>query len=153
MSFNLTIESPDFDRIRKDAGRATEDAVRLLWFALLDENATRRTSVKLARDRLEGKLLSSAPTAQQNNFDTEGALVVLFTGSTAFNLTGLRNGKDGRVVFIHVTGTGTVTMVDSSASSDAANRIITNNGANKAVATAESFLFLYAASRWRQVSV
>lgn len=33
---NLTVEAPDFDRIRKDSGIHTADAVRLLWYAIND---------------------------------------------------------------------------------------------------------------------
>lgn len=42
MSEQLVIESPDFDQIRKESGRATEDAIRLLWYALNEENKQRR---------------------------------------------------------------------------------------------------------------
>jgi hypothetical protein len=37
MADNLVIESPDFDQIRKETGTSTEDAIRLLWFALNNE--------------------------------------------------------------------------------------------------------------------
>lgn len=33
---NLTVEAPDFDRIRKEAGVHTADATRLLWYAVND---------------------------------------------------------------------------------------------------------------------
>ena len=42
MAENLVIESPDFDEIRKESGTSTEDAIRLLWFALNGEIKQRR---------------------------------------------------------------------------------------------------------------
>lgn len=37
MAGNLVIESPDFDEIRKESGASTEDAIKLLWYALNNE--------------------------------------------------------------------------------------------------------------------
>jgi len=43
---NLTIESPSFDRIRKESGRSTEDGLRLLWLALNDTRSMVRRATK-----------------------------------------------------------------------------------------------------------
>lgn len=37
MAVNLVIESPDFDEIRAETGASTEDAIKLLWYALNNE--------------------------------------------------------------------------------------------------------------------
>lgn len=46
---NLTVEAPDFDRIRKDAGIHTADAVRLLWYAVNDT----RSQVRKVQSQLQ----------------------------------------------------------------------------------------------------
>lgn len=153
MAENLSVESPDFDKIRKEAGLETESAIKLLWFVLNQEIRDRRIGVRQAQEQRVGKVLQSAPTTQQNNFDAKGAWVVEFTGSTNFTLTGIRNGVPGRFLVLHNTGSATITVADDSASSDAANRIISNDSANISLAANETLLLQYLSSRWREVSL
>lgn len=153
MAENLSVESPDFDKIRKESGTATSDAIRLLWYVTNNEIADRRRGVREAQEKREGKVLSAAPASAQDNFDAQGAFLVVFTGSTAFNLTGIRNGLDGRCLLIHVTGTGTVTVKNESASSDAANRIDSQSGADLSVTTGKTLILNYYASRWREAKL
>jgi hypothetical protein len=149
---NLTIEAPEFDRIKKEAGPATRDATQLLWFVANDESAQRRRGIRRAMDVLQPKVKSDAPTAAQHNYDTDGATTIQFTGSTAFNLTGLRNGETGQIKVIHVLGSATVTIKYDDANSDAIHRFDTGSGADVAVATGKTFIAQYLNSRWRQWS-
>lgn len=152
MASNLVVESPDFDLIEKRAGGPTRDALYLLWSVLNNEITVRSQTVKAAQDTLEGKALADAPAAGQNNYDTQKALTVTFTGSTNFNLTGFRNPVPGRVVLVQNTGSGTVTVKHNSASSDAANRIVTVTAGDKTIATGQTALFHYSQSFWRMAS-
>ena len=47
MAENLSIEAPNFDRIRKGDTHATEDAIRLLWYVLNNEIRMRRIGQQL----------------------------------------------------------------------------------------------------------
>lgn len=150
MSENLVIESPDFDEIEKKAGRATRDAVTLLWTVMNEEIRTRRKAVRTSKETLEVRILTSAPGSQQDNFDTDRATIWYFTGSTNFTLTGIRNGSEGNIKFFHNTGTATITIANNSGSSDATNRLLTSTAANKSLTQDQSIAFMYINSRWRE---
>lgn len=151
MAESLTVEAPDFDLLRKETGRATEDAIRTLWYVVNNEMRQRRQLQKRSDDRLQGKILTSTVTTNQNNFDTENALIVLFTGASALNLTGLRNGEEGRTVVLLNIGAGTITVKHASASSDALNRFNTAAAADVSLVTGKTVIVSYANSLWREV--
>lgn len=151
MAENQTIESPDFEGIRHEAGYNTEDAIRLMWKVLNEEVNNRRKFVKDAKDKIEGAVKVDAGTTNVNNYDAENSQTVYFTGGSAFNITGIRNGTEGRLIIFVVLGAGTVTLKNNDASSDASNRIICSAGADKAVATNKTFLAHYLNSRWREL--
>ncbi len=153
MAENLSVDAPDFDLIRKESGRATEDALRSLWYVLNDESRQRRLQARRSDGRIAGKIFTSAATANQNNFDTEDSLIVMFTGASAFNLTGLRNGVEGRVVFLLNVGAGTITVKHASASSDLLNRIRTQTGADVSLTTDKTVVLQYANSLWREMKL
>lgn len=153
MAENLSIESPDFDRIRKGEGHATEDAIRLLWYVLNNEIKSRRQGDRLISDRLGPKVLARAPTGGENNVDTQGAGIIFYTGATSVAITGYRAGEEGDILFIHVTGAGTITHNNQDANSDAGNRFVFQAGANKAVATNRSLVLQYFNTRWRELSL
>ena len=153
MAENLSIESPDFDRIKKGNPKAIEDAVRLLWLVLNEEMKQRRSGIRRTAERMNLKVVTFAPSANQNNVDTEGAGLVVFTGSSAVNVTGYRAPSvDGAVLVVHVTGSATITHQDQHASSDATNRMVFQAGADKAVATNKSLILMYQNTRWREWS-
>lgn len=151
MAESLTVEAPDFDLLRKETGRATEDAIRSLWYVLNNEMRQRRQTQKRSEDRLKGKILVSAVTSNQNNFDTENAAIVLFTGASAFNLTGLRNGEEGMIKILLNIGAGTITVKHASASSDALNRINAIAAADISLTTGKTVILAYANSLWREI--
>ena len=153
MADNLSIESPDFDGIRKGNTNATEDAIRLLWYVMNNEIKTRRGGDRRIEERLSPKVLSLAPTGTQNNLDTDGAGMIVFTGADARTITGIRAREEGDIIFIFVTGAGTITFNHSDAGSDAGNRIVTAAAANKAVATNKALVLQYINSRFREMSL
>lgn len=152
MASNLTIESLDFDAIRRGDKRATGDAVEFLWLTLNEEARQRRRAVKLASDRAEWQVIIDEPTVQQNNYDIGNASVIEFRGATSFDLTGLLAPSAGaaRRVLIVVLGSGTVTVKYNSASSDDVNRLLTHSAADVAITTNKCMEFTYLNSRWRE---
>jgi hypothetical protein len=153
MAENLSIESPDFGRIRKGDDRAVEDAIRLLWFVSNNEITERRRGVRAARDRYRPRLKVSSPTVQQDNFDLEGVGLLRLDGSTNVTFTGLRAQEEGDVLIIHNIGSATYTFAHESGSSDAQNRIVFQAAANKSVATNRSLILAYLNTRWREISL
>jgi hypothetical protein len=153
MPASLVIESPDFELIRKQSGYAVEDAVRLLWFSMNAEIIQRSRDMRHAQDTMQGKVVVDSTTSSQNNYDIGGAVTIYFTGSSAINITGIANPIEGQVAFFHTVGSGTITFVHASASSDALNRLRLTALGNKAVATDKSIVFLYLNSLWRELSL
>lgn len=149
MSENLVIEAPEFEEIEKKAGAATRNAINLLWTVLNEEIKLRRKTVRDAKETLEVKVKTDLLAANQDNYDTERATIIYFTGAAAFNLTGLRNGVEGAFKILHNTGAGTIT-IKNSVTSDAANQFVTSTGADKALTTNQSIAFAYLNSRWRE---
>lgn len=154
MAENLSIESPDFNRIRKGDSRATEDAVRLLWFVLNDELKKRRMGDRRIEQRISPKVVTFAPSANQNNVDLDGSGLVVYTGSSAVNITGYRApSEDGDIVFILVTGSATITHQNQNASSDAGNRLVFQGAADLAVTTNKALVLIYQNARWREMKL
>lgn len=153
MADNLSIQAPDFDRIRKGDYSATEDAVRLLWFVLNNEIKTRRQADRRIEERLSPLVLSMAPAANQNNLDTEGAGVLLFTGSSSVSVTGLIAREVGDIVFVHNLGSGTITLSNLSGSSDGQNQMAFQSGTDKSLPTNKSVVLQYYNTLWRELSL
>lgn len=153
MSVNLTVEAPDFDYIKREAGTHTADAVRMLWAVANDEAAQRRSGLRVATERIAPKSVIDSPAAQQNNYDTQFGAILRFDGAAAFNLTGLRARSDNSIMIILVLGAGTVTVKHNSAASEATNRILLAGAADKAVATNKALVLVYENTRWRELSL
>lgn len=153
MSTNLTVESPQFERIAKEAGPFTRDAVNLLWAALNDTRATERRDFRVATESLEPKILTIAAAASQNNIDTQGASIVSFVGGSAQNLTGFKAPETNhhRVLFLQVSQAGTIT-VKNSVTSETANQIVTSTGADVALTTGKGMVLAYIENKWRQIA-
>lgn len=149
MAENLTVESFDTARIRKESGPVTAQAIESIWKLLNEINGRLIRGVRRAQDLDLGKSASFAPTSQQDNFDADGLSVVYFTGSTNFTLTGLRNGEDGRRVMLHNGGTATITLAHENAGSNASNRLLIDGDGNANMYTDQTAEFVYLDSRWR----
>ena len=148
----LTVESPDFDYIEREAGVHTRDAIQTLWLVANDEASSRRQGVREAIERIEPKEIILSPSGATNDLNTQFSGVIRFDGSTAFNLTGLQARPEPTFVYLTVLGSGTVTLKNESASSIARNRILTLSGGDVAITTGLTVLLMYLNTRWREVS-
>jgi hypothetical protein len=149
---NLSIESPDFEAIRKEAGITTSDAVQLLWEVLNYEIAQRRKTVRDAKEVDEGKVSVYAQTANTDNYDDQRASIIEFTGSASINFTGIRNGIEGRRITLHNIGTGTITLKHNT-TSDSANRLFNDTGADKSLTQNSSIVYLYLNGSWKELNL
>jgi hypothetical protein len=151
MAGGIELEVPDFDQVRLDAGHTTSMALRLLWSVVNAEIASRQQESRQVKDTLRGKIISTAPGAAVNDFDTERATIVQFTGSSAQDVTGFRNGEDGRLFWLHNTGSGTYTIKHQNGGSVTTNRIVTQSGSDVSLTTGKTIGLLYTSDRWREM--
>lgn len=151
MASQFTVDSPDFDRVYRETGVATRDAVTTLWRVANEEASARRTGVREAIERDAPKEIILSPGATQNNLDTEFSTVLRFDGSTSFNLTGLQARPEPTIVYLVVLGSGTITVKNSSASSIDRNRILTYSGGDLVITTGLTAAFRYLNTKWREV--
>lgn len=152
MALNLTVESPNFEKINKEAGQFTSDAIAVIWAALNDTRAAGRRDFRRASEKIAPKILSLSPTASVDDLDSQGASTVSFTGGTQ-NFTGVRAPETGeaRILFIHNSGAGTIT-IKNTATSETANQFATATAGDVALATGQGIVFQYLASKWREVA-
>lgn len=153
MADNLTIESFDTAKIDNEAGPTTAGAIFSIWLLLNDLDKRLRRLFRLAQDKEEPAVMSSAPTADQNNFHIGTNGIILFTGSTNFNLSGLRTGMQGRRVTLVNIGTATITLLHESASSDSGNRLRNDGGASTSLTTDKTAVYTYLNGKWREESL
>lgn len=153
MAINQTIESPNFEKIAKEAGQFTSDAISLLWNALNDTRTTERRDFREVREKVAPRVLNLAPSTNQDDLDTEGASVLSFTGADSVNVSGFRAPDTGktRLLLCQVNGSGTITFLNAS-TSESSNQIVTSTGANVARATNTGICFLYLGDKWREVA-
>lgn len=147
----LTVEAPDFPKIKKETGVATHDAMMALWLVANDEAASRRAGVREAIERIAPKEIILSLAANTNDRDTEFATVLRFDGAASVNLTGLQARPEPTILILFVLGAGTITLKNESASSLARNRIITSAGGDVAITTNRSVMLMYLNTRWREV--
>jgi hypothetical protein len=152
MGTNQTVEAPNFEKINKEAGQFTSDAVGLLWAALNDTRKTDRIGTRLAQEQLAPKVIQVDAAASVNNLDLQGGSVVEFTGSSAQNLTGFRAPETGksRLVIVYTSGSGTITAKHQ-VTSESANQLFTVGGADSTLSTGVGAVFVYLSSKWRQI--
>lgn len=143
----------DIEKVRQEVGPFTQDALRVLWNITQALQQTFRTGIRRATDMLEPRVAEEAPSAAVDDYYTNDSSVLHFTGSTSVNLTGIQAPETGmtRVLILHVTGSGTITLKNESSSSSATNRIVTISGGDAALATGASAILIYLADRYRQV--
>lgn len=153
MASNLTIESPNFEKISKEAGQFTMDAINLLWAALNDTRKNERIDFRMAKEIVAPKVLNIAQTANMDNLDLQGCSVLSFSGTSSVNLTGLRapDTGDTRMVIIQVNGTGTIT-VKHNVTSETANQFFNKASADVTLATNAAGIWLYLSPKWRQIA-
>lgn len=146
------MSTPDFGRIEQEAGLATHDGVQSLWLLLNNGIIDEARNLQIVKNRLEPKVLVSSPSASVDNLNLQESSIIHFTGASSVNFTGMLAPEPGkaRVVFVHVSGAGTITLKHNVTSS-AANRLSLITGADTALATGKSAIFIYLSSLWRQI--
>jgi hypothetical protein len=91
-----------------------------------------------------------------NNLNIGSATYIKVSGPTsAFTITGLTGGTDGKMIILYNTSSGNMTLKNQSTSSTAANRVITTTGADVTTTGDGSITMLYdgTQSRWIVVNV
>ena len=92
-------------------------------------------------------------TSNVNNYDLGALDIVYVTTDASRTITGISDGKDRRSVIIHNTGSNDLVLAHQSASSTAANRVITFAALDIAVVPGGAAQIIYdpAALRWRAI--
>lgn len=153
MAFNLTIESPNFEKIEKEAGQHTSDGIGTLWNALNETRKDARGDFRRARDIVAPKVLQVTAAASVDNLDLQGCSIVEFIGTTAQNFTGMKAPSTGasRVVWVYVTGSGTITAKHS-VTSETENQLINESAADVTLSTNKGIIYVYLSGKWREVA-
>lgn len=153
MATNLTIQSPNFDKIRLESGYFTRDAVMTLWEGLNDTRSTELADVTGLRAELAPKSLSLAPSGTTNNLDIRGYSILSLTGSVNESITGFwaPDTNVAKLLFVQNSGTATYTLSNLSASSESQNQIASKAGTDISLASGGAVGFVYLASKWRQI--
>lgn len=153
MANNLTIESPNFEKISSEAGQFTSDAISLLWAALNDTRSVERRDFRRVSERMEPKVLTLAPSASVDNLDLQGASILHFTGANNVNFTGMRAPETGysRVVLVQSGGSGTITAKHN-VTSEMANQLTNATGLDYSMTTGKGIIYAYLSSKWREVA-
>lgn len=90
-------------------------------------------------------------TANVDNYAPGDYAILRMSADVSRNITGISGGKKGRLLKIINVGTQTIVLAHQSASSSAANRIITSTAANISLAASDAIELYYDStdSRWR----
>ena len=89
-------------------------------------------------------------TADVNNFSLPDAILTRFSTDAARTITGFAGAKSGIKMIANV-GSFNLVLANNSGSSDAANRILTNSGANITLTPGQLAIMTYdvTSARWR----
>lgn len=103
---------------------------------------------------LAGIISPSSLSASQDNYNPtglSGANTIRLTASTVIDITGLSGGASGRVIVIHNVGSSTITLKDSSTSSDADKRFALSGDVALAADDCVTLHYDSTDSRWRVI--
>ena len=92
-------------------------------------------------------LVLVSPT--NNNVKFESIVATISGPAAPFTVTGIAGGSAGRIVILHNTTAQNMTLVNEGATSQAANRITTQSGANVVTAGVGIALLVYNQNRWQ----
>jgi hypothetical protein len=150
---NLSIESPNFEKINSEAGPNTTSAISTLWQTLNETRRDDRVHFALAQSELFLNPLVTSPTASVDNLDGRGYSAIIFSGASSVNFTGIVAPENSRfkVFFIKVVGAGTITAKHN-VTSLAANRLALAGSADYSMTTSKGLIVAYANSLWQEVA-
>src|SRR3990167_8875421 len=94
-------------------------------------------------------------TAAQNDYDINAETFLRISTDASRTITGFNGGIKGRFLYVLNVGSNALVLADQSASSVAANRIITPSGDNLTLAADEGVMLWYDSitARWRILGV
>lgn len=104
---------------------------------------------------LTGVVSPAQITSDQNDYDPAGlagASVLRLSSDASRAITGLAGGADGRIVFVHNSGTQAIVLKDESASSTAANRFGLTADVTLGPDAVALLQYDGTASRWRAIA-
>lgn len=125
---------------------------------LLNADATFSEILTLSKQlRLSGILSPSQITADQNNYaptNISNNMILRLTTDASRTITGITTGANGRLLFILNIGSNDLVLAHQSSSSDAGNRIITNDATDLTIQSGHAVALIYDAtsSRWRVIA-
>lgn len=95
----------------------------------LEDSGVSATTISVLSQSVafSGDISPSQITANQNDYNPSGlstASTLRINSDAARDITGLQGGADGRIILVHNTGSFSITIKNSSASSSAANRFL-----------------------------
>lgn len=153
MASNLSIESPNFEKIGKESGPFTTEAISTLWQSLNETRKDDRVHFALAQSELFLNPLVMSPTASVDNLDGRGFSAIIFSGASAVNFTGIVAPENSRfkVFFIKVVGSATITAKHN-VTSLAANRLALAGAVDYSMTTGKGLIVAYANSLWQEVA-
>lgn len=125
-----------------------------VWKSVVDFDATANSTLPYALN-LSGDITPTALAANTNDWapaNLATAAVIRMSASAAYNLTGLTGGADGRIITLINIGINTITLMDASTSSTAANRFALN--ADLPLAAGHAIVIQYDSSStvWRKIA-
>lgn len=146
----LPIAQPTYDQYNE---QSTRNDIETRLQSIEDKLRTLLTTYGTLALGEQGLTLANG---SNNNVSSGVATYCRVTGPTgAFTITGLANGERGRLVLIRNTTTQDMTIANESASSDAANRIVTQTGSDVTTSGQGLVTLVYdsTSSRWVVCSV
>lgn len=94
-------------------------------------------------------------SANQNNYDPGNYDSIMLYASGAFNVTGFAGGVLGRILFITVFGTNSITFTHQDAASIATNRMLMQGAVSVTKTIRQTLMLMYVAhdagNRWVQI--
>lgn len=126
-----------------------------VWVSTVGYDGSGNASVTNAFS-LRGDITSASLGASQNDYAPTGlatASVIRLTTSTPINITGLTGGADGRTLTLMNIGANTITLVNQSASSTAANRFLFGKNILLGADQTVSIIYDTTSQRWRAAGI
>lgn len=150
---SLDIQAPNFDKIEKEAGAYTSQAVFTLWAAFNALTSTERAHSTIAISELFSNTVTVSAGASIDNLDMRGFGTLAFSGASAQNFTGIVAPETGRTkfVFVKVYGAGTITAKHN-VTSIAANRLSLSGAVDFAMTTGKGLILAYVNTFWSEIA-
>lgn len=106
--------------------------------------------VDIVKDMAVRNGATNTTTGTINDLSTASISKITFNGASAQTVTGFANPQDGKLLYIQNPAVQALTIANQSASSTAANRIVTGTGADFSIASGGSAILMYDSvnSRW-----